>query len=147
LLAARGAAVSVADHHPERRAQASELGARGVEWLAGHELVFEAVGRPESWRAAVEAAAPGGVVVLVGGCAAGADVTLPATPLHYDELELRGAFHHSRQEVDEALAALAAEELEWRILLGPRISLEELPAALGASADGRATKWVVEPRL
>jgi L-iditol 2-dehydrogenase len=147
LLVARGASVTVADHHPERRAQAAELGASGVEGLDRHALVFEAVGRPESWRAAVEAAAPGGVVVLVGGCAEGADVSLPATPLHYDELELRGAFHHSRGEVDRALAALASGELEWRILLGERISLEELPAALSAPADGRATKWVVEPRL
>jgi L-iditol 2-dehydrogenase len=145
LLAARGATVTVADHHPERRAQASELGAHGVERLERHDLVFEAVGRPESWRAAVQAAAPGGVVVLVGGCAEGADVSLPATPLHYDELELRGAFHHSRDEVDQALAALANGEFEWGIVLGGRISLEDLPAALAAPADGRATKWVVEP--
>jgi L-iditol 2-dehydrogenase len=145
LLVARGAEVTVADHHPERRAQASELGARGVERLDRHELVFEAVGRPESWRAAIEAAAPGAVVVLVGGCAEGADVSLPATPLHYDELELRGAFHHSTEEVDQAIAILAAGQLDWRVLLGQRISLEELPAALGAPADGRATKWVVEP--
>jgi hypothetical protein len=39
----------------------------------------------------------------VGGCPAGTDVSFPAAPIHYDELELRGTFHHSPAEVDEAL--------------------------------------------
>jgi len=146
LLVARGRSVTVADRHPERRAQASELGARGVERLERHDLVFEVVGRPETWRAAVEAVAPGGVVVLVGGCPAGAEVPVPATAVHYDELELRGAFHHSREEVDRALATLAAGELDWAALLGERISLEELPRALSIQDGRRATKWVVDPR-
>ena len=51
------------------------------------------------------ACAPGGTVVLVGGCPAGTDVALPAGPLHYDELTLTGAFHHTRDDVDEALRA------------------------------------------
>jgi L-iditol 2-dehydrogenase len=77
LLVLAGRDVTVADRHPERRAQAEALGARAVEALERHELVFEAVGRPEAWRAAVEAAAPGATVVLVGGCAAGAQAPLP----------------------------------------------------------------------
>src|ERR671935_225622 len=72
-----------------RRAQAEALGARAVPALdGGHALVFEAVGRPEAWRAAVEAAAPGGTVVLVGGCAAGAEAVLPTGSLHYDEFDV-----------------------------------------------------------
>ena len=49
LLTAAGRAVTLADRHAERRAQAAALGARGVERLSCHELVFEAVGRPETW--------------------------------------------------------------------------------------------------
>lgn len=147
LLVAQGRSVAVADRHPERLEQAEELGARGVERLEQHELVFEAVGRPEAWRQATEAARPGGVVVLVGGCPGGTDVCIPTGPLHYDELELRGAFHHSPDEVDAALRALAWGEVEWGLLRGETIGLEQLPDALSTPSGGQARKWVVDPRL
>jgi L-iditol 2-dehydrogenase len=148
LLVREGRAVTVADRHEERREQARALGARAEAGLdAGeHDVVLEAVGRPEAWRAAVEAAAPGGVVVLVGGCPAGSDVRLPTGPLHYDELELRGAFHHSRAEVDRALGLLAAGAVDWRALAGRSIGLDELASALAEPSDGPARKYVVDPR-
>ncbi|HTX08569.1 MAG TPA: alcohol dehydrogenase catalytic domain-containing protein [Solirubrobacteraceae bacterium] len=147
LLIAQGRSVTVADPHLERRSQAGELGARGVELLdRPHELVFEAVGRPETWRLAATAVAPGGVVVLVGGCPSGSEVTLDPGPLHYEEVELRGTFHHSPAEVDRALEVLAADDRLWRTLLGETIPLAELPAALEAPAGGPARKWVVDPR-
>jgi L-iditol 2-dehydrogenase len=145
LLVADGRTVTLADRHPERRAQAEAAGAMSAERLADHDVVFEAVGRPETWRAAVEACMPGGCVVFVGGCAAGTDARLPTRPLHYDELDLRGAFHHSRTEVDEALAALATGVVDWRGLAAGPIGLGELPTALAAGNDGPARKWVVVP--
>ena len=115
--------------------------------LDPHPLVFEAVGRPEAWRAAVEAAAPGGVVVLVGGCPTGSDVPLPAAPLHYDELDLRGAFHHDRDEVDRALALLADGSVDWRAFGGEPIGLDGLAGALARPSGGPARKPVVDPTL
>jgi len=146
LLVAEGRTVTLADRHAERRAQAEELGAMTAESLADHDVVFEAVGRPDAWRAAVEACAPGGCVVFVGGCAAGTDAQLPTRPLHYDELDLRGAFHHAPAEVDRALALLADGTVDWRALATGPIGLDELPAALASTNEGRARKWVVEPR-
>jgi L-iditol 2-dehydrogenase len=146
LLTAQGRTVTVADPHPERRAQATKLGATAAEVLTEHELVFEAVGRPETWRSAVAAAAPGAVVVLVGGCPRGSEVAFDPGPLHYDELELRGTFHHAPAEVDRALTALAEGIVPWEMLLGPTISLEDLPKALAAGNDGPAVKSVVDPR-
>ena len=137
--------VTVADRHGERRVQAEALGARAVEALERHHLVFEAVGRPETWRAAVEAAAPGGTVVLVGGCAAGTDAALPTGPLHYDELDVRGSFHHSPAEVERALDLLAAGDVDWRAFAGPVIGLDDLAGALAGSREGPARKIVVEP--
>jgi L-iditol 2-dehydrogenase len=146
LLVAEGRTVTVADRHPERRAQAERIGAASSESLDGHDVVFEAVGRPDAWRAAVQACAPGGCVVFVGGCAAGTDARLPTRPMHYDELDLRGAFHHAPAEVDRALGLLAGGSVDWRALAAGPIALEELPGALAARNDGRARKWVVEPR-
>lgn len=146
LLIAQGRAVTLADHHPERRAQAEEIGARPLERLERHALVFEAVGHPDAWRQAVAATLPGGVVVLVGGCPRGTEVSFPAGPIHYDELELRGAFHHSSDEIDQALQALATGTVDWELLRGETISLRQLPAALASPSGGPARKWVVDPR-
>jgi L-iditol 2-dehydrogenase len=145
LLLAEGRTVTLADRHPERRAQAEALGAATREELAGHDVVFEAVGRPEAWRAAVLACAPGGCAVMVGGCAAGTDASLPTHPLHYDEVDVCGAFHHSPAEVDRALALLADGTVPWRALAAGPIGLDDLPAALAAPPGGPARKWVVVP--
>jgi L-iditol 2-dehydrogenase len=146
LLSAEGRTVTVADPHPERREQATALGVRAADRLSTHPLVFEAVGRPRAWLTAVEAAAPGAVVVLVGGCPPGHEVALPAERMHYEELDLRGSFHHARDEVDRALALLGDGAFDWRLLAGETIGLEGLPAALASPAGGRARKWVVDPR-
>jgi L-iditol 2-dehydrogenase len=145
LLAAEGRTVTLADPHPERRAQAEAAGAMSAAAVRDCDVVFEAVGRPDAWRAAVEACAPGGTVVFVGGCATGTEAALPTRPLHYDELDLRGAFHHSPAEVDRALALLAAGTVDWRALAAGPVGLEELPTAL-ATRGGPARKWVVVPR-
>jgi len=148
LLALGGRAVTVADPHAERGEQALALGAAAASPAldpARFGLVFEAVGRPEAWRDALAAAAPGGMVVLVGGCPGGTDVALPAAPLHYDEVDLRGAFHHDRGEVDAALALLAAGRVDWRALAGETVGLDRLAERLLAPARGPAFKLVVDP--
>ena len=145
LLVHEGRTVTLADPHPERRAQAEATGAMTAESVRDCDVVFEAVGRPAAWRAAVEACAPGGTVVFVGGCASGSHAPLPTQPLHYDELDLRGAFHHSPAEVDRALALLAEGAVDWRALAAGPIGLEELPSVL-AERGGAARKWVVSPR-
>ena len=146
LLVLEGRDVTLCDRHAERRAQAEALGARAVPTLgSGHDLVFEAVGRVEAWQAAVAAAAPGATVVLVGGCPSGSEVALSTGPLHYDELDVRGAFHHSRAEVDRALALLASGAVDWRALAGETVGLDDLGAALRRPTAGEARKLVVDP--
>ena len=147
LLVLEGRDVTLCDRHPQRRAQAEALGAYAVDRLGRHELVMEAVGRPESWRAAIDHTAPGGTVVLVGGCPAGSDVTLPSGPLHYAELDIRGAFHHTPAEVDHALGLLGSGEVDWRLLAGERIGLDALYDGLVRPTGGEARKLVVDPRL
>jgi L-iditol 2-dehydrogenase len=147
LLVLDGRDVTVVDRHEPRRAQAEALGARGVAEAEAEafELVFEAVGRPEAWRTAIALARPGGAVVLVGGCPS-RDVPLSAVRLHYDEVDVRGAFHHTPAEVDEALHLLSTGAVDWMALAGPTIGLDDLAAALSAPSGGEARKLVVDPR-
>jgi L-iditol 2-dehydrogenase len=147
LLVIDGRDVVVCDRHRERRAQAQAFGARAGETLGEHDLVFEAVGRVEAWEQAVAATRPGGTAVLVGGCPAGTTVELATGPLHYDEVDVRGAFHHTRAEVDRALALLAAGEVDWQALAGDVVGLDALAGALRAPSAGEARKLVVDPAL
>ncbi|MGZ4271992.1 MAG: zinc-dependent alcohol dehydrogenase, partial [Solirubrobacteraceae bacterium] len=145
LLVLDGRDVLVCDRHPERRAQARSFGARAADALGEHDLVFEAVGRVEAWEQAVAATRPGGTAILVGGCPAGTTVRLATGPLHYDEVDVRGAFHHTRAEIDTALALLAAGEVDWHALAGDVVGLEGLAAALRSANAGEARKLVVDP--
>ena len=127
LLVADGRTVTLADRHPERRAQAAAAGALSAETLADHDVVFEAVGRPERGAPRSRPARPGGCVVFVGGCAAGSDApSRPAAALR--RARPRGAFHHAPAEVDRALALLAAGAVDWRALAAGPIGLDDLPA-------------------
>jgi L-iditol 2-dehydrogenase len=146
LLVLEGRDVVVCDRHPERRAQAEALGARSAQQLGSHDLVFEAVGRVEAWEEAFAAARPGGTVILVGGCPSDTTAELPTGPVHYDEVDVRGAFHHTRVEVDQAIALLAAGDVDWHAFAGETIGLEQLADALRAPTAGEARKLIVDPR-
>jgi L-iditol 2-dehydrogenase len=73
-------------------------------------------------------------------------VSLPAAPLHYGEVDVRGAFHHAPAEVDQALALLASGALDWRALADGPIGLHALADALVAPV-AEARKPVVDPSL
>ncbi|HWH92537.1 MAG TPA: zinc-binding dehydrogenase [Baekduia sp.] len=148
LLVLDGRDVAVIDRHAERRTQADDLGARGVTELeaASLPLVYEAVGRPAAWHAALSLAAPGGRVVMVGGCPPG-DVALPGARIHYDEVDVVGAFHHRPAEVDEALALLSLGAVDYAEFAGPVVGLDGLyPALLDPPWGAEARKLVVDPQ-
>jgi L-iditol 2-dehydrogenase len=146
LLVLDGREVRVIDRHPERRAQADDLGAIGVASAqdGAAALVFEAVGRPEAWRTALMLSATGGTVVMVGGCPAD-DVPLSAARVHYEEIDVLGAFHHTPGEVDEALLLLSNGAVDHAAFAGPVVGLDGLAAALEAPTGGEARKIVVDP--
>jgi L-iditol 2-dehydrogenase len=151
LLAERGCRVAVCDPHPDRRRRALELGAVVVagrlagtpalreihDALGPPDLVIEAVGRPEAWRAAVEAVRPGGEVLFYGGCAPGSTVELPTERLHYDELVLRGSFHHDPRSFREAVRILGERGARFECLFGAPVALEDVGWALRQRGEKR----------
>jgi L-iditol 2-dehydrogenase len=72
------------------------------------------------------------------------DVELDAQRLHYDELTVRGAFHHTPATVRAALAFLASAAYPWEKLLTHEIALEQVPAFLAGPPDGYL-KAIVRP--
>lgn len=139
-----GAHVVLVGGRAERRALASEFGA-----VAGDgedaDVAIEATGTENGWRDAIALVRRGGTVVLFGGLPGGTDVSLDATRLHYDELTLRGAFHHTPRTVRAALAFLASGARPWERLLTHEIGLDGV-AALFADPPRDYLKAVVRPR-
>ena len=76
--------------------------------------------------------------------AARTEVALDARRIHYEELTLRGAFHHTPRTVRAALAFLASGAWPWERLLTHEVSLEGLPALFAEPPDGYL-KAIVRP--
>jgi L-iditol 2-dehydrogenase len=111
----------------ERRALAEEFGAE-VGDGRGADVVIEAAGTEQAWSDAVELVRPGGTVVMFGGLPRDTRPPVDAYRLHYDELTVRGSFHHTPETVRAALVFLASGAYPWERLVTHRVLLDDLPA-------------------
>ena len=134
-----GAHVVSVGGRPERRELAREFGAVPGDGL-GADIVIEAVGTPEAWQDAVDLVRPGGTVVFFGGRELGVDTFR----LHYEELTLRGSFHHTPRHVRAALAFLASGAYPWERLVTHQVTLEQV-AGLFADPPADLLKAAVLP--
>ena len=91
------------------------------------DVVFEAAGSDTAWIDAIELARPGGTVVMFGGLPRDARPPIDAYRLHYEELTVRGSFHHSPSTVRAALGFLASGAYPWERLVTHRVLLDDLP--------------------
>ena len=158
LARLRGAsAILVAGRHPQRLQSAAAFGASTThlegsalqaivqDTLGGADLVIECVGRTATWEEAQRLAAPGGEVLLYGGCPAGSRAPFDTDRLHYEEIDLKGAFHYTPRAVREALALLANGSVSVDRLVTHRRPLRELPDALALAFRREALKVAVVP--
>lgn len=95
---------------------------------AGSDVVIEAAGTEDAWSDAVSLVRPGGTVVFFGGLPRDARPAIDAYRVHYEELTLRGSFHHTPATVRAALAFLASGAYPWGRLITHRVLLADLPA-------------------
>jgi L-iditol 2-dehydrogenase len=114
---------------PERRELATLFGSKPGD-ASGADVVIEAVGNGQAWRDALGLARPGGTVLFFGGLPRGSDVAVDSYRLHYEELTLRGSFHHTPATVRAALAFLASGAYPWERLITHRVGLAGVAALL-----------------
>jgi 2-desacetyl-2-hydroxyethyl bacteriochlorophyllide A dehydrogenase len=100
-----------------------------LRWTDGEgpNVVIEAAGVPETVQQAIDAARPGGTVVLVGMTSL--PVTLLTRPLMAKELNVY-ASRNSAAVLDELLAALAARRIAADSFVSHEIELSDVPAVL-----------------
>ncbi len=164
LCVLAGARVLAVGRRAERLQLAAELGAAEVFDIAaypdilpllrsrtegerGPDKVIEAVGRPEAWEQAIALVRKAGTVSLFGGCPAETFVRLDTHRVHYDELTLLGAFHHTPATFQLALALLISGDVPASAFLQQTAPLTALPAVLTSLLDGSngSVKTVIQP--
>jgi L-iditol 2-dehydrogenase len=119
---------------PERQELVELFGAE-TGLGTGADVVIEAVGSEGAWTDAVGLVRPGGTVVMFGGLPRDARPPVDAYRLHYEELTVRGSFHHTPQTVRAALVFLSSGAYPWERLVTHRILLADLPALFASPPD------------
>jgi (R,R)-butanediol dehydrogenase / meso-butanediol dehydrogenase / diacetyl reductase len=131
---AGAARVVLAEPAPERRAFAASLGLETADTAAGlaAEVVFDAAGHPAVAAPVVDAAVPGGTVVVVGVHGEPPPVDLRAGT--FKELTVVGTRVYSRRDIRVATALVASGRFDPEPFLTRTATLDE---AAGAIADLR----------
>lgn len=111
----------------------------------GADVVVECVGRPELWEAAFDCVAPAGELLAFGGCAAGTRASFDTYRLHYEEVDVKAAFHYGRADVRRAYELLLDEEINADVLITHHETLDNLQDALDLVIARTAIKVAVHP--
>lgn len=113
----------------------------------GADKVIEAVGLPEAWEMAIAMARKAATVSLFGGCPANTHVKIDTHRIHYEELTLKGTFHHTPSTFRTALRLLAEGSVPAKVFLQHYAPLVDLPQILACFAKGTfpAIKVVIDP--
>lgn len=159
-LRARGARVLVIGRSRANLELAAKAGAHqtfsvedGDAWAAakaaaggrGPDVVFEAVGLPETWEKSLALVRKGGRVCLFAGCAPKTAVSMDAHRAHYEQLTLFGVFHHTPRYFEKALELIADKAVTAGALIQGQIGLEEVPAFFGKHHERSMPKTAVIP--
>jgi L-iditol 2-dehydrogenase len=111
----------------------------------GADLVVEAVGRPETWEMAPRLVRKGGSVLLFGGCPSGTSVSFETERIHYGELQIQGAFHHTPSSVARAFRLILSSQVNIEPLISREMPLEKAEEALQLMGSGKALKIALRP--
>ncbi len=102
------------------------------------DAVIEAVGKPETWEAAVQLVRKGGVVNFFGGCPSGTTVSLDTQLIHYSNLTLLASFHHTPRTIRRALEIIEAGVIRAADFVDGECSLTRLPELFKSMSAGNS---------
>ena len=125
--------------HPEKIFSSFTSEGRGLD------VAVECVGLPEIWEKMFEIVRKGGKVHLFGGCKSGTKVNIDTKRIHYDEVKIISAFHHTPQYFREALELIANGHVDVTKLITKKMSLSEAKEAIMTHERGEAIKVLLTP--
>jgi L-iditol 2-dehydrogenase len=111
----------------------------------GADVVIEAVGQPKTWEAAIEMTRKAGTTVLFGGAPAGTKFSIDTRRFHYEELTIKGVFHHTPLYVEKALGLLECGAINTKAIITHEMPLKSVVEALKLMETGEANKVAIIP--
>ena len=111
----------------------------------GLDVAVDCVGLPEIWEQLPSCVRKGGTVMLFGGCKSGTTATFDTRRLHYDEVKLVAAFHHTPKYVKMALDMISNGEIDVKKLITCEMPLAQTKEALEMQGSSKAIKIVLKP--
>ncbi len=113
---------------------------------AGFDYAFEAIGRPQTMRAAYDAVRRGGMAVIVGVGRAEETFELSAFEMFYSEKTLVGSYYGStdvRSDFARIIRLWKAGRLDLEGMITRKIALDDINDALGAMERGEVVRQVI----
>ncbi len=111
----------------------------------GLDIAVDCVGLPEIWEQLPNSVRKGGTVMLFGGCKSGTTVTFDTKRLHYDEVKLIAAFHHTPKYIREALNLIGSGKIDVKKLITATLPLSKTKEALEMQGNSKAIKVLLKP--
>jgi len=111
----------------------------------GADVVIEAVGLPQTWELAVAMTRKAGTTILFGGCPSGTKITLDTQRIHYEDLTIKGIFHHTPLSVKRAYELITSKLFNGKPLITDKMPLSELEQALKKMIEGKCIKIALQP--
>ena len=111
----------------------------------GLDVAVDCVGLPEIWEQLSSSVRKGGTVMLFGGCKSGTTVTFDTRRLHYDEVKLTAAFHHTPKYIKEALVLIKDGKIDVKKLITAEMPLSQTKEALEMQGSSKAVKILLKP--
>jgi L-iditol 2-dehydrogenase len=153
-----GSEVIAAGRGEKRLQTAARLGASVIALASDQEIppqierrdfdvVIEAIGKPETWEAAVQLVRRGGMVNLFGGCPSGTFARFDTGLILYSNLKLLASFHHTPRSIRQALSFIQEGVISSRDFVDGSSSLDELPQLFRSMALGnKSIKTLISVR-
>ena len=161
LLKLEGLRVAVIDRHWENLSVAERLGAditinsretrvedmvRNINGGRGFDAVVEAAGKLEAWELALKLVRKGGKILFFGGLPRGTGITIDSYRIHYEEVEILGAFHTTPRDVEKTYKIIESRKLRLKELVSGSKPLEKVQEALESMASGQGLKYIITGR-
>lgn len=132
---------------PENESPSEAASQMQPPWKSSFDVVIEAIGKPETWEAAVRLVRKGGTVNFFGGCPGGTMVALDTHTVHYSSLKLLASFHHTPRTFRRALELIEAGVVRARDFVDGEWPLTKLPELFKQMAAGNhAIKTLIRVR-
>lgn len=162
LVKQKGARVIQTDLVDERLSVAEKLGAdhiinaqegeevtiQEVKALTegrGADIAIEAVGYPKIWETTIKMVRKGGTATLFGGCEKNTTIMVDTSSLHYNEITMKGVFHHTPHYIRTALNLISWGTLDTDVFITEKMPLTRIDEALQKVLAQKGVKIALIP--